>query len=34
MMVLRIVAIFYFIAVAALTYTAASQTGWNLSEVL
>ncbi len=33
MMILRIVAIFYFVAVAALTYTAASQTGMNLSEV-
>ncbi|MGD1934609.1 MAG: hypothetical protein ACFB0Z_08915 [Candidatus Phaeomarinobacter sp.] len=33
MLTLRIVSIFYFIAVAALTYTAVSQTGWNLSEV-
>lgn len=33
MMILRAVAIFYFIAVAALTYTATMQTGWNLIDV-
>jgi len=33
MLVLRVVAIFYFLAVLALTYTAVGQTGWNLVEV-
>jgi len=33
MMILRIVAIFYFVAVAALTVAAVSDTGWNLVEV-
>ena len=33
MPVLRVVAIFYFLAVATLTYTAVGQTGWNLVDV-
>ena len=33
MLILRAVAVFYFIAVAVLTVTAVSDTGWNLVEV-